>query len=58
MAILSICTGCITVDTAPLHVAASLKIPTIALFGPIDYKARCKGYKNTIILTSDFSCIP
>jgi ADP-heptose:LPS heptosyltransferase len=48
----------ITVDTGPLHVAAALGIPTIALFGPIDPRARCKGYKNTTVLASSMECVP
>jgi ADP-heptose:LPS heptosyltransferase len=48
----------ITVDTGPLHVAAALGTPTIALFGPIDYKARCKGYNNITVMKADLPCIP
>jgi ADP-heptose:LPS heptosyltransferase len=58
MAILNECDGLVTVDTGTLHVAAALNIPTIALFGPIDYRARCKGYKNVIVVSSDLECIP
>jgi ADP-heptose:LPS heptosyltransferase len=57
-AILSLCDGFITVDTGPLHVAAALDIPTVAIFGPIDYKMRCKGYNNVTVLVSDLDCIP
>jgi heptosyltransferase-2 len=56
--ILAACDGLITVDTGLLHMAAALDIPTIALFGPIDYRARCKGYKNTTVIVSDLECIP
>jgi len=52
------CDGLITVDTGYLHIAAALNIPTVALFGPIDYKARCKGYKNTTVIVSNLDCIP
>ena len=58
MSILGECDGLVTIDTGVLHVAAALKIPTIALFGPIDYKARCKGYQNTTVIVSDLDCIP
>jgi len=57
-AILSLCDGFVTVDTGPLHVSAALDIPTIALFGPIDYKMRCKGYKNVTVLLANLDCIP
>lgn len=58
MAILNLCDGCITVDSAPLHVAAALNIPCVAIFGPIDPRARCKRYKNTTVLISDLDCVP
>jgi heptosyltransferase-2 len=58
MGLLSLCDGLISADTGTLHVAAALDIPTVALFGPIDYRARCKGYKNVTVMTSDLDCIP
>lgn len=58
VAILAECDGLITVDTSMLHFAAALNIPTIALFGPIDYKARCKGYKNVTVVLSGMDCSP
>jgi ADP-heptose:LPS heptosyltransferase len=48
----------VSVDTGPLHVAAALGIPAIAIFGPIDYRARCKGYINVTVMTADLPCIP
>jgi heptosyltransferase-2 len=58
IAILSQCDGLITVDTSLLHFGAALKVPTIALFGPIDYRPRCKAYKNVTVVQSDLDCIP
>lgn len=58
IAILNECEGLITVDTGLLHFAAALNIPTIALFGPIDYKARCKGYKNVTVISANLDCSP
>jgi ADP-heptose:LPS heptosyltransferase len=57
-AVLGECDYFISVDTGPLHVAAALNIPTIALFGPIDYRIRCKGYKNIIAITANLDCVP
>jgi len=58
MAIMARCQGLITVDTGLLHFGAALNIPTVAIFGPIDYKARCKGYKNVTVIVSDLDCVP
>jgi ADP-heptose:LPS heptosyltransferase len=58
IAILEQCDGLITVDTSLLHFGAALNIPTIALFGPIDYRPRCKGYDNVTVIKSDMDCIP
>lgn len=37
---------CITVDSAPLHIAGTLRVPTICLFGINDGKAYCKYYQT------------
>jgi len=58
IAILEQCDGIITVDTSLLHFAAALEIPTVALFGPIDYKARCKGYDKVTVVKCDIDCSP
>ena len=58
VAILSQCDGLITVDTSLLHFAAALNVPTIAIFGPIDYKPRCKGYDGVTVIKSEMDCIP
>jgi ADP-heptose:LPS heptosyltransferase len=58
VAALSHCDGLVTVDTGFLHIAEALDIETIALFGPIDYRARCKGYQNVTVMTSNLPCVP
>ena len=59
LGILSQCDGLITVDTSLLHFGAAMEVPTVAIFGPIDYRARCKGYKDvTVITTSELDCMP
>ena len=58
IAVLSQCDGLITVDTSLLHFAAALEVPTVAIFGPIDYKPRCKGYNNITVIKSELPCIP
>lgn len=57
-AIVSLCDLVVTPDTGVLHLAAALNIPTVALFGPIDYRARCRGYKNVTVIKSDSPCSP
>lgn len=57
IAILSKCNYLLSVDTSLIHFAAALDIPVVAAFGPIDYKSRCKGYKNITIIKSDLPCI-
>lgn len=58
IAIIDQCDGLITVDTSLLHFGAALNKPTIALFGPIDYRPRCKGYKNTTVISANLECEP
>jgi len=58
VAVLSCSDGLVTPDTSFLHFAAALEVLTVALFGPIDYKARCKGYKNIIIVKSECEFMP
>lgn len=57
-AIMSQCDGVLAPDTSLVHFAAALGIPCIALFGPIDYRARGKGYMNLSIIQADYNCIP
>ena len=58
IAVLSKCNYLLSVDTSLVHFAAALSIPTVAIFGPIDYKARCKGYHNITVIKSDMPCVP
>jgi ADP-heptose:LPS heptosyltransferase len=58
ISILNQCDGLISVDSGMLHVAAALDIPTVALFGPIDFRARCKGYKDITAVNSNLDCQP
>ena len=49
----------ITGDTGPMHLAASLKIPTIALFGPTN-PIETSQWKNphSVIIKKDLECQP
>lgn len=52
------CDLILTPDTSILHVAAALGKKVVALFGPIDPQARCKGHPRTRVLTSNTDCMP
>lgn len=58
IALIEQCDGLITVDTSLLHFGAALDKPTLALFGPIDYRPRCKGYTQTTVIKADLDCVP
>ena len=49
----------ITGDSGPMHIAASLNIPTIALFGPTD-PIETAQWKNpySVIIKKDLECQP
>ncbi len=42
-------------DTGPLHMAAALKVPTVALFGPTDPARNGPYWKPSVVLRSDLS---
>ncbi|MGQ3685844.1 MAG: glycosyltransferase family 9 protein [Candidatus Loosdrechtia sp.] len=45
-------------DTGPTHIASSIGIPTIAIFGPKDPVVYAPYGKNTIIVRKEISCSP
>lgn len=48
----------LTNDTGPMHIAAALKRPVVALFGPTDAKRTGPYGSGNIIITSDAPCSP
>lgn len=48
----------ISIDTVWLHAGAAFNKNIIALFGPIDYRARVRGYDNVKVLVAGQSCSP
>jgi lipopolysaccharide heptosyltransferase II len=52
------CSVYITGDSAPLHVAASVNTPFIALFGPTDPRRHLPPAKNYILLRKELLCSP
>lgn len=59
-AIASRCSLIIAPDSSFVHFAAALRMPTIALYGPIDGKIRTKDYPNCVYLDikDKFGCSP
>jgi len=52
------CKVYITTDSAPLHVAASVGVPFIALFGPTDPKRHMPKVDNSKLLKGNTKCSP
>jgi len=46
------------VDSAPMHIAAAVKTPVIALFGPTNHFVWSPYGKNNIVLTKEMPCKP
>lgn len=52
------CRVYITTDSAPLHIAASIDVPFIALFGPTDPRRHIPKVKTYKVLKSNTKCSP
>ncbi|MFH1460251.1 MAG: glycosyltransferase [Candidatus Omnitrophota bacterium] len=48
----------LTVDSAPMHMAAALKTPFVALFGPTDPTRHLPYLKKSVLIRKDISCSP
>lgn len=48
----------ITTDSAPLHIAAAVKAPVVALFGPTDPERHMTKAESSTVLKSDIKCGP
>jgi len=48
----------IGIDSAPMHMAAALKISSIVLFGPSGYKNWGPLNKEAVVLSKELPCIP
>ena len=57
-ALLSISRFVVTVDSGPMHIAAALSTPAIALFGPTSPKRTGPYGEGNIIIQKDFDCSP
>ena len=57
-ALIKKCKVFITPDSAPMHVAAAMKIPLIAFFGPTSPTRHAPPAKNKIIVNKQLTCTP
>jgi len=52
------CAVFISADSSPLHIAAAVGTPFIALFGPTDPRRHLTATKDYVVLKKDLSCSP
>ncbi|MDD4899702.1 MAG: lipopolysaccharide heptosyltransferase II [Candidatus Omnitrophica bacterium] len=52
------CAVFVSADSAPLHIAASVATPFVALFGPTDPARHLPPAKNYALIKKDLSCSP
>lgn len=57
-ALISRCRVYISADSAPLHVAAAMKVPIIAFFGPTDPVRHMPPILKSVVLRRDLKCSP
>lgn len=57
-ALIAKCKVYITPDSAPLHVAAAMKTPVVALFGPTDSLRHMPPVHKGVIMQRDLKCVP
>lgn len=58
LAMISLCSVFVTNDSGLMHVAAALKIPTVAIFGSTDHVATGPYSKDATIVRTDLDCSP
>ncbi len=56
--LISKCSVYISSDSAPLHIAAAMQVPFVALFGPTDPLRHLPPAKEFILLKKDLECRP
>jgi 3-deoxy-D-manno-octulosonic-acid transferase/heptosyltransferase-1 len=52
------CTMLVSTDTGPMHMAAAMGCPVVALFGPTDRKRTGPYGKTHVVIGADLSCSP
>ena len=57
-ALLQCCNLVVCNDSGPMHIAAALEVPTVAIFGPTDHVAWKPHTKNATVVRRDMPCWP
>ncbi len=57
-ALIKRCKAYVSLDSAPLHIAASMNVPVIALFGPTDPKRHMPPTQRAVVLQKTLACAP
>ena len=52
------CAAFVTGDSAPIHLAAAVGVPLVALFGPTDPKRHVPSFEDNIIIKKNLRCSP
>lgn len=52
------CAVFISSDSAPLHIAAAMQTPFVALFGPTDSRRHMPAAEKFVVLKKDLACAP
>lgn len=58
MALLSLCTFLVTNDSGPMHIAAALGVPLVAIFGPTDWRTTSPWTRRARVVRVDVDCSP
>ena len=58
MALLSLCGFLVTNDSGPMHIAAALGVPLVAIFGPTDWRTTSPWTRKAKIVRVDVDCSP
>lgn len=56
--LLSLCRLLISNDSAPLHIAGAIGLPTVAIFGPTDHNKYGPLSANSLVIRKGLSCSP
>lgn len=56
--LLAVAVAVVTTDSAVLHIAAALGIPTVAIFGGIDPAYRVRRDQPVVVVQADMECCP